>query len=186
MNCMKVIEDTYQDSTNKSNKMYLLNRDACLICLTRYNFDIQVFVNHLFLEYIDREKEELKIKGDKYDLLTKSSGTVSVGTAAKIIKAKDEVGKLIGRNKLFEILRNNKVLQSSEGSYNIPYQIMISTGIFKIVTKVTNENKCYAVVRVTPQGLDMITNLLTTLGYEFDEDINTISVFRTDDEKCVY
>lgn len=166
--------------------MYLLNRDASLICLTRYNFEIQVFVNHLFLEYIDRERNELKIKGDKYDILTKSSGTISIGTAAKIIKAKNLEGKPIGRNKLFEILRERGILQHEKGSYNIPYQLMITSGMFKIVSKVSEKEKFYAVVRVTPQGLDMITNLLSELGYKFDEDIDTISVFRTDDEKAIY
>ena len=186
MNNMKVVEDVYYDKSNKRSKMYLLNRDASLICLTRYNFEIQVFVNHLFLEYIDRERNELKIKGDKYDILTKSSGTISIGTAAKIIKAKNLEGKPIGRNKLFEILRERGILQHEKGSYNIPYQLMITSGMFKIVSKVSEKEKFYAVVRVTPQGLDMITNLLSELGYKFDEDIDTISVFRTDDEKAIY
>lgn len=119
---IKIKEDVYKDSSGKENKYYKLNRNAALFCLARYNFLTQVYVNKRFLDYVDKENDELKDKADKYNKTMESRGTFSVGTAAKIIKAKDKKGRLIGCNKLFELLRNFGLLQHEKGSHNIPYQ----------------------------------------------------------------
>lgn len=181
---IKIKEDVYKDSSGKENKYYKLNRNAALFCLARYNFITQVYVNKRFLDYVDKENEELKDKADKYNKTMESKGTFSVGTAAKIIKAKDKKGRLIGRNKLFEFLRNFGLLQHEKGSHNIPYQNWIQNKLFEIVMKKNEKNGgISAVVRITALGLDTIINLLKEEGYIFEGDIKQeMSSFLSSDE----
>ena len=180
---IKIKEDVYKDSSGKENKYYKLNRNAALFCLARYNFLTQVYINKRFLDYVDKENEELKDKADKYNKTMESRGTFSVGTAAKIIKAKDKKGRLIGRNKLFEILRNFGLLQHEKGSHNIPYQNWIQNKLFEIVMKNNESGSISAVVRVTSLGIDTIINLLKEEGYIFEGDIEReISSYLSSDE----
>ena len=183
LNQIKIKEDVYKDSSGKENKYYKLNRNAALFCLARYNFLTQVYVNKRFLDYVDKENEELKYKADKYNKTMESRGTFSVGTAAKIIKAKDKKGRLIGRNKLFELLRNFGLLQHEKGSHNIPYQNWIQNKLFEIVMKNNENGSISAVVRVTSLGIDTIINLLKEEGYIFEGDIEReISSYLSSDE----
>lgn len=180
---IKIKEDVYKDSSGKENKYYKLNRNAALFCLARYNFITQVYVNKRFLDYVDKENKELKDKADKYNKTMESRGTFSVGTAAKIIKAKDKKGRLIGRNKLFELLRNFGLLQHEKGSHNIPYQNWIQNKLFEIVMKNNENGSISAVVRVTSLGIDTIINLLKEEGYIFEGDIEReISSYLSSDE----
>lgn len=47
----------YKDSMNRNQDVYMLNREASLLCLARYNYAIQTRINSLFLELYDKEKE---------------------------------------------------------------------------------------------------------------------------------
>ena len=181
---IKIKEDVYKDSSGKENKYYKLNRNAALFCLARYNFLTQVYINKKFLDYVDKVNEELKDKAAKYNKTMESRGTFSVGTAAKIIKAKDSKGRLIGRNKLFELLRNFGLLQHEKGSHNIPYQNWIQNKLFEIVMKNNENGSVSAVVRVTSLGIDTIINLLKEEGYIFEGDIEReISSYLSSDEE---
>lgn len=184
LNQVKIKEEAYFNDRGTKDSYYKLNRNASLFCLSRYNFLVQVRVNALFLRYIDKENEELKDKADKYNKTMESKGTFSVGTAAKIIKAKDKEGRLIGRNKLFKFLRNFGLLQHEKGSYNIPYQNWIQNKLFEIVMKNNDKNGTMsAVVRITALGLDTIINLLKDEGYIFEGDIkHEMSSFLSSDE----
>ena len=55
--------------------------------------------------------------------LCSSKDTIEIGECAKVLN------KNIGRNRLFEFLRNNNVLQSN----NIPYQKYIDAGYFRVI-----------------------------------------------------
>lgn len=182
-NEIRVKKETYFNDRGTKDSYYKLNRNAALFCLARYNFLTQVYVNKRFLDYIDKENEELKDKADKYNKTMESRGTFSVGTAAKIIKAKDKKGRLIGRNKLFELLRNFGLLQHEKGSHNIPYQNWIQNRLFEIVMKNNENGSISAVVRVTSLGIDTIINLLKEEGYVFEGDIEReISSYLSSDE----
>lgn len=183
-NDIKIKKETYFNDRGTKDSYYKLNRNAALFCLARYNFITQVYVNKRFLDYVDKENEELKDKADKYNKTMESKGTFSVGTAAKIIKAKDKKGRLIGRNKLFEFLRNFGLLQHEKGSHNIPYQNWIQNKLFEIVMKNNERNGgISAVVRITALGLDTIINLLKEEGYIFEGDIKQeMSSFLSSDE----
>lgn len=182
-NDIKIKKETYFNDRGTKDFYYKLNRNAALFCLARYNFLTQVYVNKRFLDYVDKENEELKDKADKYNKTMESRGTFSVGTAAKIIKAKDKKGRLIGRNKLFELLRNFGLLQHEKGSHNIPYQNWIQNKLFEIVMKNNENGSISAVVRVTSLGIDTIINLLKEEGYMFEGDIEReMSSYLSSDE----
>ena len=72
-----------------------------------------------------------KIENDKplvqfAESVSASSDSIDIGTFAKIVK--DE-GIAMGRNKLFEWLRENKYLMKN----NIPYQKYIDNKLFEII-----------------------------------------------------
>lgn len=71
----------------------------------------------------------------------------------------------VGRNKLFAILREQKVLQSN----NIPYQKYIDAGYFRTIETKKNcgtEVRIFIKTLVYQKGLDYIRKLLNKLGYK--------------------
>ena len=69
--------------------------------------------------------------------------------------------KGIGRNRLYELLRKQKVLMND----NEPYQSYIERKWFKIKEELV-DGKLVLVVYVTQLGLNGIRKLLIKLGYE--------------------
>lgn len=75
---------------------------------------------------------EIKPKVDFYDAVADSKTAIPMDQVAKVL---DIAG--IGRNKLFELLRDKKILQLS----NIPYQAFVDRGYFRVVeSKFTKPN----------------------------------------------
>ena len=77
-----------------------------------------------------------------------SADTINIGTFSKLIK--DENIKL-GRNQLFEWLRDNKYLMKN----NIPYQQYIDNGYFKVIEQIYKTpygNKINVKTLITPIG----------------------------------
>jgi len=70
------------------------------------------------------ENERMKPKEEFFDAVTDSKDAIDMGQVAKVLNYPK-----IGRNKLFEILRNNGVLQQN----NQPYQKYIDCGYFRVV-----------------------------------------------------
>ena len=87
-----------------------------------------------------------------------------------------------GRNKLFEILRNNKVLQSSKSDWNIPYQNYIKNGYFRVLFKTVKDDITIATTRITPKGLEFLHDLIITLGYSYECSIREIETFVSNDD----
>lgn len=82
---------------------------------------------------------------------------ITIGEAAKVLN----MG--VGRNRLFQILRNNKILQSN----NVPYQEYIDRGYFRVIeqqwTKPDGENCISIKTLVYQNGLDFIRNTIRRL-----------------------
>lgn len=117
----------------------------------------------LEIENLNITIEEQKPKVDYYDKVTDSKKAIGMGEVAKLIKFKDYRDLDIGRNKLFEILRYNKVLNE----YNEPYQKYVNQGYFEVVqsfNKYTG-NPTYTTL-VTSKGIGFIIKLLRKLGYK--------------------
>lgn len=96
-------------------------------------------------------------KVEFYNAVTDSKDCIDMASAAKVLN----MG--VGRNKLFEILRNNKILMGN----NSPFQKYVDAGYFKqIEVKFTKPNgdTCINIKTVVYQkGLDAIRRLLTQL-----------------------
>lgn len=104
---------------------------------------------------------EMKPKEDFYDAVTQSNETCDFAQAAKILNFKG-----IGRNKLFEILRDKEILRQN----NQPYQKYVDSGWFKVV-EVSSVDR-YGDLRlfyktvIYQKELDKISKILLGLGYE--------------------
>ena len=101
-----------------------------------------------------RKKAEAIIEEQKplvsfANTVTESSDCLDMGEFAKVIKDKDIN---MGRNKLFQWLRDNKYLMNN----NVPYQKYIDNGVFKVieVTKKSayDDGRIYTKTLVTGKG----------------------------------
>ena len=72
----------------------------------------------------DRQIEEMKPKAEFFDAVADSKTAISMNEVAKVLNIKG-----YGRNKLFEYLRDNKVLDR----WNVPYQKYVDNGWFRVI-----------------------------------------------------
>lgn len=119
------------------------------------------------LQLENQQKQEVieyqKPKVDYYDKVTDSKKAIGMGEVAKLLKFKNFNGKPIGRNILFNILRNNSVLDK----YNQPYQKYINQGYFEVKqTFDAFTGEPYYTTLVTSKGIDYILKLLRKLRYK--------------------
>ena len=98
---------------------------------------------------------DMQPKVDFYDSVADSKTAIPIGNVAKVLGIRG-----IGRNKLFAILRNRKVLMRD----NIPYQCYIDRGYFRVVeckyTDVYGELKVSFKTLVYQRGVDFIRKML--------------------------
>jgi len=89
-----------------------------------------------------------------------SAEFIDMKAVANICKIKIK-GKLVGRNQLFKLLRNNKVLQ--EGN-NLPYKKYIDLDYFRVkrteIEKPNQYNRETFKTTVSQKGIDFIKELL--------------------------
>ena len=118
-------------------------------------------------ERLALENEEMKPKADFYDDVTGSSDTIEIGEVAKVLNCG------IGRNKLFDFLRKEKVLMKN----NIPKQHFVDEGYFRVIeTKYTKPNGDVSInlkTVVYQKGVDYIRKLLIKKGKVEQPQINT-------------
>lgn len=105
---------------------------------------------------LESKIEEDRPKVEFYDTVVKLEKVFDMKKSAKLL---DFVG--IGRNRLYELLRKQKVLMKD----NEPYQSYIERKWFKIKEELV-EGELVLVVYVTQLGLSGIRKLLIKLGYE--------------------
>lgn len=101
------------------------------------------------------ENSEMKPKAEFFDAVAESKTAIAVGEVAKVLGIKG-----LGRNNLFEFLRNKKVLMNN----NQPYQKYIDCGYFRIVeTKYNKPDGDTAITIKTlvyQKGVDFIRKLI--------------------------
>lgn len=102
----------------------------------------------------NKEIEKLKPAAEFAYQICSSKDAIDIGNCAKVLN------RNIGRNNLFEFLRNRKVLQQD----NIPYQKYIDSGYFRVIeTKYTipsGETKISLKTLVLQKGVAYINKLL--------------------------
>lgn len=171
-------------SYGKESKVYQLSKDQCMLIGMRESKGVRKSVlnwikkleaNQLALPdfnspveaaraWADAKESEQKLlleakenapKINFYNQVTDSKDAVDMASAAKVLNLKG-----IGRNKLFQILRDNKVLQEN----NQPYQSQIDAGRFRVIeskfTKPNGDTHINIKTVVYQKGLDYILKLI--------------------------
>ena len=109
-------------------------------------------------ERLALENKELKQKAEFFDAVTDSKEALPIGDVAKVL----DMG--IGRNKLFQFLRAEKILASD----NRPYQEFIDRGYFRVIEQ--KFDKGYGEVGINiktlvfQKGVDFIRRRLNKIG----------------------
>jgi len=102
------------------------------------------------------ENERLAPLAEFAEQVTESSNAIDIGDFSKIVS---NANINIGRNKLFEWFRNQKLLMSD----NVPYQKYVDNNWFKVIetTKQTSYGiKCYSKTLITGRGQVQIVKKL--------------------------
>ena len=176
----------YIDKSNRSQRMYELTKKGSLILASGYNAVLREKIINRW-EYLENEKnqikpfelpkdylsalkalviseeakqalqlenESMKPKVEFYDDIIDSKDAIDMASVAKTIN----MG--IGRNKLFELLRDKKVLMAN----NSPYQKYVDSGWFRCVESKyskSNGDICINLKTVVLQkGIDGIRKLI--------------------------
>lgn len=179
-------EGTYKDANNQNRPCYNLTKKGCLILASGYDALLREKIINRW-EELEKEKrfgnfvipstfsealmlaakqaEEIEEKNkllleqtpkvDFYNAVTGSEDTIDMRTVATVLN----MG--IGRNKIFEVLRDKRVLDRK----NMPYQKYIDLGYFRTVetqyTKSDGTNCINIKTVVFQKGLDFIRKTLT-------------------------
>lgn len=112
------------------------------------------------MEALQKQNQLMQPKAEFFDAVTDSKTAIPIGDVAKIL----DIG--IGRNKLFEFLRQKNILTSD----NRPYQKYIDSGYFRVIEQkyeVNGEVRINIKTLVFQKGIDWIRK---QLAKEFPED----------------
>lgn len=108
-------------------------------------------------EQIEKQNQlllEQKPKVEFFEAVTGSKDTIDIGTVAKVLN------KRVGRNRLFEILRDKNILMNN----NMPYQKYVDCGYFRVIeskyTKPDGSVKIGFKTVVFQKGVNFINKIL--------------------------
>lgn len=166
----------YIDAFNKMEQAIhksLNSKDAAILAIVNADGEVQramAISNYekLVTQPLVKALEEQKPLVDFANKVTKADNTIDMGEMAKLLHEKNNID--IGRNRLFEILRNKKTLMSN----NVPYQTYIERNWFKLIetTKETQYGtKVFTKVLVTGVGQLKIADII--IG-EYSNEIVTV------------
>ena len=172
---------------------YVLNKTECLYVATKFNdearaklvlrweeLENQARESEIVMPNFSNPAEAARAWADQYEHRMKLEAKAmedapKVEFFESVAESKDAVEMkavsstlnyvAVGRNKLFAILREQKVLQSN----NIPYQKYIDAGYFRTIETKKNcgtEVRIFIKTLVYQKGLDYIRKLLNKLGYK--------------------
>lgn len=107
-------------------------------------------------EKLELENQIMKPKAEFYDSVADSKSAIPMAEVAKVLNFKG-----VGRNKLFEILRDMHILQHD----NVPYQTFVDRGYFRVIEQKFNtpkgETKINIKTLVYQRGIEFIKKKLT-------------------------
>ncbi len=116
-----------------------------------------ILVAQKVIEDQKKQLEAAKPKIEFYDAVAGSKTAVDIGTVAKVLGIKG-----LGRNNLFELLRQKGILMNN----NQPYQKYVDAGYFRVIeqkyTKPNGETCINIKTLVYQKGLDFIRRLVQT------------------------
>lgn len=109
---------------------------------------------NIVIKMLEKDTERMRPKEEFYDAVAGSKTAIEMAAVAKVLNFNG-----IGRNKLFEILRDERILQSD----NIPYQKYIDNGWFRTIEqKYSKDGETYINIKtlVYQKGVDGIRKIL--------------------------
>jgi phage antirepressor YoqD-like protein len=114
---------------------------------------------------LHNESLEKKIKNDApkvefFDIVAKDDGLIDLSRVSKMLCFKNNKGRIIGRNLLFEFLREKGILQSSKNYHNIPKEEYVDRGYFQVKPKTANNGDVVLVPLATWKGVQFVARLL--------------------------
>ena len=182
----------YKDAKGEMRPCYSLGKIECLYIATKFNdearaklvlrweeLENQARKSEIVMPNFSNPAEAARAWADQYEQRLKLEAKAredapKVEFFESVAESKDAVEMkavsstlnyvAVGRNKLFAILREQKVLQSN----NIPYQKYIDAGYFRTIETKKNcgtEVRIFIKTLVYQKGLDYIRKLLNKLGY---------------------
>lgn len=174
----------YTDGKGEKRPMYELSKKGCLCLASGYDANLRMKIINRWeeLELKERQKfqvpttfaEALRLAAEQQEKIEEQQKLIEVQTPKaefydEVVDSKDAidmqaVAKVInmgiGRNKLFEFLRNNKVLMQN----NQPYQYYIDLGWFRVIeskyTKPSGDICINLKTVVFQKGVDGIRKLI--------------------------
>ena len=182
------IESTYRDSTGRTLPCYLITKMGCDMIANKLTGEKGVLFTAAYVnkfhemdaasefalpqnygealrelattweakQLAEAKVKELQPKADFFDAVADSKTAIDMAVAAKVLAIKG-----IGRNKLFETLREKKVLAPN----NQPYQEFVDRGYFRVVeqkyTKPDGSTNINIKTLVYQKGLEHIRRMLT-------------------------
>ena len=193
----------YKDAKGEMRPCYSLGKTECLYIATKFNdearaklvlrwevLENQTRKNEIVMPnfsnpaeaaraWADQYEQRLKLEAKAREDASKVEFFESVAESKDAVEMKAVSSTLnyvaVGRNKLFAILREQKVLQSN----NIPYQKYIDAGYFRTIETKKNcgtEVRIFIKTLVYQKGLDYIRKLLNKLGYRPKENKDQTSL----------
>lgn len=96
-----------------------------------------------------REIAELRPKALFADAVAASDGTCLVGELAKMMR---QNGVKVGQNRLFEWLRRDGFLGKTGSNYNVPTQMAMERGLFRIKETAVTHSDGHVTVNRTPKA----------------------------------
>lgn len=125
---------------------------------TSYKEAVQALLEQIEInEKTQKELNKAKPKAEFADAITQCKTNLPIGTFAKIVYRKTG----IGRNKLFDWLRDRELLMSIPSEYNQPTQKAIRLGLFETKESIASERDIVVKVAITPKGQLYVYNMLT-------------------------
>lgn len=183
----------YKDAKGEMRPCYSLGKTECLYIATKFNDEARAKLVLRWEElegqsrkseivmpnfsnpaeaaraWADQYEQRLKLEAKAREDAPKVEFFESVAESKDAVEMKAVSSTLnyvaVGRNKLFAILREQKVLQSN----NSPYQKYIDAGYFRTIETKKNcgtEVRIFIKTLVYQKGLDYIRKLLNKLGYK--------------------
>lgn len=177
------IQDKMIDEYFELKEMQITEQDKlCLKIINANNQENRMVAVGELVEFknneIKEKDEQLKIQKPMVEMAQRfatSDSLMGIRKVSKVINERINKNKSIGEKKLFEILRNEKILQSNEGEKNIPYQRYIDAGYFEVKASTYNNGygqiKTNFTTKVTGKGLEWIWKQLIKKEYINKKDI---------------
>lgn len=123
------------------------------------------YEQQLVIEEQQQKLIEAEPKVEFYDTVTGSDTTIDLGQAAKVLNYKG-----LGRNRLFQYLRDKDILMSG----NTSYQKYVDAGYFRLIETTwntpNNDSMIYLKTAIYQKGLDFLSKIIEKDGYSKNND----------------